>query len=76
MNKVVRHPSVRNRPVVVLSDLLEEPPERLMAVSRNSDGELEITCCDEWNNEDLALAICMMQVWFNELVVGDYGEDE
>lgn len=76
MNKVVRHPSTRNRPVVVLNDLLDDLPERLMVVSRNSEGELEIHCCDEWHNEDLALAICMMQVWFNELIVGGHGEDE
>ena len=70
MNKVVRHPSTRNRPIVVLNDALDDLPERLMIVSRNQKGELEISCCDEWHNEDLALSIAMLQVWFNELVMG------
>lgn len=74
MNKVVRHPSTRNRPIVVLNDALDDLPERLMIVSRNQKGELEINCCDEWHNEDLALAICMLQVWFNELVMGSDDE--
>lgn len=74
MNKVVRHPSTRNRPIVVLNDALDDLPERLMIVSRNPKGELEISCCDEWHNEDLALAICMLQVWFNELVMGSDDE--
>ena len=42
---------------------------------RNEEGELEIACCDEWDNEDLALSICMMQVWFNQLVIGDDSEE-
>ena len=74
MNKVVRHPSTRNRPIVVLNDALDDLPERLMIVSRNQKGELEINCCDEWHNEDLALAICMLNVWFNELVMGSDDE--
>lgn len=41
---------------------------------RNKDEELEIACCDEWNNEDLALAIAMLQVWFNQLVIGEDDE--
>ncbi len=75
MNKVVLHPSLRKKPRGVLQEVSESNPARLMIVSRNEDGELEIACCDEWHNEDLALSIAMLQVWFNELVMGsDEGE--
>ena len=71
MNKVVRHPSAKKTASLVLRELLDDPPVRLAVMMRNEAGELEIACCDEWDNEDLALSIAMLQVWFNQLVVGD-----
>lgn len=70
MSKVVRHPSAKKTASLLLRELLEKDPKKLSVIYRNQMDELEIACCDEWDNEDLALAIALQQVWFGELILG------
>ena len=69
MSKVVLHPSAKKSASLVLRQLIEANPARLMVFYRNQDGEMEVACCDEWDNEDLALGLCLGQVWFNQLIM-------
>jgi len=75
MAQITRHPSSKRNAKMLLLELLENPPAKLSVTYRSQTGDFVVDCCEDWDNEDVALTIATHQVWFGEILRGDLDDE-